>query len=100
MTQPILRPAPFQREACCDAKASHAASEYPAKPRSHFPGWRPLLVRNDSFEKLQEIQRLTTDPAIDLCYLADACVQLALEAGNEAIVQRVFDGFRRTRKSP
>jgi len=36
--------------------------------------------------------------AIDLSYLTDACVQMALEQGSEAIVQRVFDGFRSPRK--
>lgn len=97
MNQPILRPAP----ASCEAPAvtpAEGTSAYPQRTRTKRPGWKPTLVRANSFKQLQAIQKSTTDPAIDLSYLTDACVQMALELGSEAIVQRVFDGFRSPRK--
>lgn len=97
MNQPILRPALAIPEGSA-ATPAEGTSAYPQKARKHRPGWKPTLVRADSFKQLQAIQKSTTDPAIDLSYLTDACVQMALEQGSEAIVQRVFDGFRSPRK--
>ncbi len=97
MKQPILRPALAIPEASAVTPAEDT-SAYPQKARKRRPGWKPTLVRADSFKQLQAIQKSTTDPAIDLSYLTDACVQMALELGSEAIVQRVFDGFRSPRK--
>lgn len=97
MNQPILRPAPAIPEESAAAQAE-GTSAYPQKARKRRPGWKPTLVRADSFKQLQAIQKSTTDPAIDLSYLTDACVRMALEQGSEAIVQRVFDGFRSPRK--
>jgi len=97
MNQPILRPALTVPEASA-ATPAEATSAYPQRARRRRPGWKPTLVRTNSFKQLQAIQKSTTDPAIDLSYLTDACVQMALELGSEAIVQRVFDGFRSPRK--
>ena len=97
MNQPILRPAPASREAPAVTPAEGPPA-YPQRARTKRPGWKPTLVRANSFKQLQAIQKSTTDPAIDLSYLTDACVQMALEQGSEAIVQRVFDGFRSPRK--
>ncbi|KQW02865.1 hypothetical protein [Rhizobacter sp. Root1221] len=97
MNQPILRPALAVAEGPA-ATPAEGSSAYPQKARKRRPGWKPTLVRANSFKQLQAIQKSTTDPAIDLSYLTDACVQMALEQGSEAIVQRVFDGFRSPRK--
>jgi hypothetical protein len=97
MSQPILRPSPILSEAST-ATSADGSSAYPQKARRKRPGWKPTLVRANSFKQLQAIRKSTTDPAIDLSYLTDACVQMALEQGVDAIVQRVFDGFRSPRK--
>lgn len=97
MNQPILRPSLEVPEASTGPTAE-GTSAYPQKARRRRPGWKPTLVRANSFKQLQAIQKSTTDPAIDLSYLTDACVQMALEVGAEAIVQRVFDSFRSPRK--
>lgn len=98
MNQPILRPAP-KHPKTSGAGAADDVYAYPQKARRKRPGWKPTLVRADSFKQLQAIQKSTTDPAIDLSYLTDACVQMALELGGETIVQRVIDGFRSPRKN-
>jgi hypothetical protein len=101
--QPILRPALDQsseepRSSSRDEDRSAHSSAFPQQKRKIRPGWKATIVRAESFAKLRAIQKSTTDPAIDLSYLTDACVQMALEQGSEAIVQRVFDGFRSPRK--
>ena len=60
------------------------------KPRRLRPGWRPVIVRAETFDRLRALQKSTRDPAVDLSYLCDACVQLALERGVEAIVMRAL----------
>jgi hypothetical protein len=37
---------------------------------------------------------------IDLSYLADACLQIALDIGPEAIVQRALSGLQPQRTKP
>lgn len=104
MNQPILRPSattpegpqsePRQRDtAACP-------SAYPPSKRKVRPGWRATIVRAETFAKLRAIQKSTTDPAIDLSYLTDACLQMALEMGGDAIVQRALDGMRSARTNP
>ena len=60
-------------------------------------GWKPTIVRESTFARLVEVQRSTTEPRIDLSYLSDACLALALEAGAEAIVRRALEDLARSR---
>ena len=58
-----------------------ASSAYPQHKRRVRPGWKATIVRSESFARLRAIQKSTIDPAIDLSYLADACLQMALDIG-------------------
>ena len=104
MDRPVARPArtppadPALAAADPAADASSAAS--PQQRRKPRPGWKATIVRYESFAKLRAIQKSTTDPAIDLSYLTDACLQIALELGRDAIVKRALDGLRPVRTSP
>lgn len=60
-------------------------------------GWKPTLVRDSTFAALVEVQRSTREPRIDLSYLSDACLAIALEAGAEAIVRRALADLARSR---
>lgn len=60
----------------------------PQRKKPVRPGWQPTIVRKDSFKRLRAIQKSTTDPPLDLSYLSDACIQIALELGAEEIVRR------------
>ena len=101
MTQPILRPAPAPTEGRpAKPKPAERPSAYPQKKRATRPGWKATLVRIETFSKLRAIQKSTTDPAIDLSYLTDACLQMALEMGGEAIVRRALDDIRSARTTP
>jgi hypothetical protein len=80
-SQPLTRPRTHRRP--------HPRSTR-RKPR---PGWKATIVRSESFAELRRIQKSTRDPVIDLSYLADACVELALELGAERIVQRAIASF-------
>lgn len=72
-----------------DAKGqTRAEPKSPQKRRTVRPGWQPTIVRKDSFKRLRAIQKSTTDPSLDLSYLSDACIQIALELGAEEIVRR------------
>lgn len=101
MNQPILRPAaqtPEDRDADSpQGGSSTRSSAYPQPKRKVRPGWKATIVRADSFAKLRAIQKSTSDPAIDLSYLTDACLQIALELGAEAIVKRALDALRPVR---
>lgn len=101
MNQPILRPAaqvPEERgEELPQGSASTRASAYPQSKRKVRPGWKATIVRTESFARLRAIQKSTSDPAIDLSYLTDACLQIALELGAEAIVKRALDALRPVR---
>lgn len=73
------------------------ASSEPKSPqgKKHVkPGWRPTIVRRDSFLRLREIQKSTSDPTLDLSYLSDACIQIALALGPEEIVKRAIADLR------
>ena len=76
------------------------ASASPDSKRRIRPGWKATIVRSESFARLRAIQKSTTDPAIDLSYLADACLQIALDIGPEAIVQRALSGLQPQRTKP
>lgn len=75
-------------------------SASPESRRRIRPGWKTTIVRSDSFVRLRAIQKSTTDPVIDLSYLADACLQMALDIGPEAIVQRALSGLQPKRTKP
>lgn len=71
-----------------------SGSAYPKRDRKPRPGWRPTLIRSETFARIRAIQKSTRDPAIDLSYLTDACLQIALEGGGSQIVQRALDSMR------
>ena len=65
----------------------------PASPasesgRKRLPGWKAILVREETFERLRSIQTSMIDPPFDLRYIGDAAVQLALDRGEGEIMQR------------
>lgn len=98
MSTPLLRPAAQLPEESSAASpqgvAAALASAYPHPKRRVRPGWKATIVRNESFARLRAIQKSTFDPAIDLSYLTDACLQIALDVGREAIVKRALDNLR------
>lgn len=101
MDRPIARPA-RSTPACPASAAAHAAADAspaasPQHKRKPRPGWKATIVRSESFAELRRIQKSTRDPVIDLSYLADACVELALELGAERIVQRAIASFGNVR---
>jgi hypothetical protein len=57
------------------------------------------LVRLDTFALLRKLQKSTADPTIDLSYLSDACIRMALEQGTEAIVRRALADMSPLRKT-
>ena len=68
-------------------------TDSPASPasesgRKRLPGWKAILVREETFERLQSIQTSMIDPPFDLRYVGDAAVQLALDRGEGEIMQR------------
>ena len=97
MNQPMLRPAPTRSEERAAGSPQREspvrASAYPPPTRRMRPGWRATLIRLETFERLRALQQSTTDPAIDLSYLTDACLQMALERGREEIVKRALDAM-------
>ncbi len=72
----------------------------PAMPverdRTPLPGWKAILVREETFRRLQGLQRACVDPYLDLRYLGDAAVLLALEGEQDrAIVRRACEELQR-----
>ena len=104
MDRPVARPArtppadPALAAADPAADATSAAS--PQQRRKPRPGWKATIIRSESFAELRRIQKSTRDTVIDLSYLADACVELALELGAERIVQRAIASFGSVRPTP
>ena len=104
MDRPVLKPLRPLRPSLdppealfADPQARGTAKHAPASPNSMRkirPGWKATIVRSESFARLRVIQKSTTDPVIDLSYLADACLQMALDYGPEAIVQRALSGLQ------
>lgn len=103
MNQPILRPplAPPTPDAGDgpDAPSPVPGAAYPKRKGRIRPGWKATLIRVETFRLLRAIQTSTRDPAIDLSYLTEACLQIALEHGPEAIVSRALESFRLPRSS-
>jgi hypothetical protein len=104
MDRPVLRPALVPHESSLAEPHSRVAAEKASAPpktrRRIRPGWKATIVRSDSFARLRALQKSTTDPVIDLSYLADACLQMALDIGCEAIVQRALADLRPKRNKP
>jgi hypothetical protein len=48
-------------------------------------------VRDATLARLADVQQSTSPPRLDLSYLTDACLSIALEAGAEAIVKRALE---------
>ena len=63
--------------------------------RKTLPGWKAILVRQETFERLQSIQTSTIDPRFDLRYIGDAAVQLALERGEGEVLRRTREEVKR-----
>ena len=107
MDRPVLRPLrptmvtpeAFFTEPQARGTAKHASAS-PNSKRRLRPGWKATIVRSESFARLRAIQKSTTDPVLDLSYLADACLQMALDIGPEAIVQRALSALRPTPTYP
>ena len=101
MDRPVLMPPLASVGDPVDGVAQATPSKRaPASPdkRRIRPGWKAVIVRAESFAKLREIQKSTTDPVVDLSYLVDACVRLALQIGPEEIVQRAVADLRPARR--
>jgi len=58
------------------------------------PGWRPTIVRAETFKRLRAIQKSMVDPPVDLSYLSEACLQIALDLGPEEIMKRALAGVK------
>ena len=65
------------------------------RARAPLPGWKPILVRVETYARLQKIRETTVDPRIDLHYLSDAALQVALDQGEDAIVKRAGADLKR-----
>jgi hypothetical protein len=65
------------------------------KARKTLPGWKAILIRQETFERLQSIQTSTIDPRFDLRYIGDAAVQLALDRGEDEVLQRTREEVKR-----
>ena len=65
------------------------------KARKMLPGWKAILVRQETFERLQSIQASTIDPRFDLRYIGDGSVQIALECGERDVLQRTREEVKR-----
>lgn len=63
-------------------------------------GWKPTLVRDATLARLVDVQQSTSPPRLDLSYLTDACLSIALEAGAEAIVRRALEDLLAHRQAP
>ena len=110
MDRPVLkplrpiRPAPVPPEVLFADPHTRGTTQHtsasPDSKRRIRPGWKATIVRSESFARLRAIQKSTTDPVIDLSYLADACLQMALDVGPEAIVQRALSGLQPQRTKP
>ena len=104
MDRPVARPARTPPAdpalAAVDPAADTSPAASPQQRRKPRPGWKATIVRSESFAELRRIQKSTRDPVIDLSYLADACVELALELGAQRIVQRAIASFGSVRPTP
>ena len=74
-----------------DLRASLASD----RGRKTLPGWKAILVRQETFERLQSIQASTIDPRFDLRYIGDAAVQMALDRGEGEVLLRTREEVKR-----
>ena len=76
--------------------ASTASTASTKERRTRLPGWRAILVRDETFLRLQSIQASTIDPHLDLRYIGDATVLLTLDETAPAhIVKRAVEDMKR-----
>src|ERR1700692_4334433 len=61
-----------------DAPTSLASPASMKERKTRLPGWRAILVRDETFLRLQSIQASTIDPHLDLRYIGHASVRLTL----------------------
>ena len=79
-----------------DAPASLASPASKQERKTRLPGWRAILVRDETFLRLQSIQASTIDPHLDLRYLGDASVLLTLDEMSPVhIVKRAVEEMKR-----
>ena len=79
-----------------DAPASLASPASTQERKTRLPGWRAILVRDETFLRLQSIQASTNDPHLDLRYLGDASVLLTLDELSPAhIVKKAVEEMKR-----
>jgi hypothetical protein len=79
-----------------DAPASLAPPASVKERKTRLPGWKAILVRDETFLRLQSIQASTVDPHLDLRYLGDASVLLTLDELSPAhIVKRAVEEMKR-----
>ena len=79
-----------------DAPASIASPASTKERKTRLPGWKAILVREETFVRLQSIQASTIDPHLDLRYIGDASVLLTLDEASPAhIVKRAVEEMKR-----
>ena len=79
-----------------DTPASRASRASTKERKTRLPGWRAILVRDETFLRMKSIQASTVDPHLDLRYLGDASVLLTLDEASPAhIVKRAVEEMKR-----
>lgn len=72
--------------------AGAAAEPLPKQRRSdkdwRDPGFVPTLVRKETMRKLRKLQKNTPSPHLNLKWLSEACILIALENGSDEVVNR------------
>lgn len=69
-------------------------SPLPKSRKTVRSGWRPTIVRAETFKRLQVVQKSMVDPPVDLSYLSEACLQIALDLGPEEIMKRALSDVK------
>ena len=79
-----------------EAPTSPASTASTKERKTRLPGWRAILVREETFLRLQSIQASTIDPHLDLRYIGDASVVLTLDELPAAhVVKKAVDEMKR-----
>lgn len=76
------------------SKAEPSLLTSPKFRKAVRPGWRPTIVRAETLKLLRAIQKSMVDPPVDLSYLSEACLQIALELGPEEIMKRALSDVK------
>jgi hypothetical protein len=97
MSRPAISHPPSRSEGTTAGQPADGSSASRRDRRQVREGWKPTLVRDSTFARLVEVQRSTREPRIDLSYLTDACLAIALEVGPESIVKRALEDLARSR---